>query len=277
MSELAGKKITFVGAGSIADSLVKGMTQTGVASPSSIYVTNRSNTMRRQKMADTYHVQAADLQEALDGAHVIFLCMKPKDTAQAIQSLSEIGPRDALYISVIAGYSTSWLESALSAALNAGSVKVIRAMPNTSSSVQQSATGYCLGSNCKEEDARVVESLLRSVGKTYPVPEHLINAVTGLAGSGPAYIYYMVECMAQAGVAEGLDADLAQDLAIQTLIGAATMLSSGDESPAYLRERVTSPAGTTAAGLAALDEHGFPTALREAVRKASIRASELGK
>jgi hypothetical protein len=140
-------------------------------------------------------------------------------------------------------------------------------MPNTSSAVLESATGYALGAHCTKEDADIVHLMFGAVGTAYPLDEEQLDAVTGVSGSGPAYFYYMVECLVKAGVDMGLDEPTAAALVRQTLFGAAAMLRFSSDSPAALRERVTSPNGTTVAGLGVLSERGFEEAVREAVRR----------
>ena len=154
---------------------------------------------------------------------------------------------------------------------------MIRAMPNTPALVGHGAAAYCLGSRATPEDAVTAQALLGAVGLVVQVPEKLMDAVTGLSGSGPAYIYVVIDALADGGVKAGLPRADAVRLAAQTVLGAAAMVLETGEHPAVLKDMVTSPGGTTIAGLAALERHGLRSALIEAVGAATARAAELGK
>ena len=283
-THLRDRKIAFVGAGSIAEALIKGMCSTGVAKAERIYVVNRSRRERLEYLARTYGVRSAVLDHALDGADVVVLCPKPADMAQALADSARFSSPDALYISVAAGCSIGWIEQALArvwrglphGAEGAAPPRVARTMPNTSCAVLESATGYAMGQNCTWQDTEMVHEMFGAVGTAYALDEEQMNAVTGLSGSGPAYVYYLVESLTQAGVAAGLDEDTAAALVVQTLVGAAAMLRFSAQSPTVLRERVTSPGGTTMAGIGALQELGFADSVREAVLRATRRAQEMG-
>ncbi len=283
-THLREKKIAFVGAGAIAEALIKGMCSTGVAKPERIFVINRNRRERLDFLARTYGVQASTADVAVDGADVVVLCPKPADMTQALADIARFSAPDALYISVAAGCSIGWIQETLSPAWRnpargAGSARprVARTMPNTSCAVLESATGYAMGENCTLQDAEMVHEMFGAVGTAYALDEEQMNAVTGLSGSGPAYVYYLVESLIKAGVAVGLDEDTAAALVVQTLVGAAAMLRFSAQPPAVLRERVTSPGGTTMAGIAALQELGFADALREAVTRATARAGQMGE
>jgi pyrroline-5-carboxylate reductase len=180
--------------------------------------------------------------------------------------------KSVLVISIAAGITLSALEATASEQF-----RLIRAMPNTPALIGKGAAGYCLGSNATGDDAKTARCLLEAVGLAVEVPERLMDAVTGLSGSGPAYVYLMIEALADGGVCAGLPRADALRLATQTVIGAACMVQETGEHPAILKDMVTSPGGTTIAGLAALERHGVRSALIEAVGAASRRATELGQ
>jgi pyrroline-5-carboxylate reductase len=210
---------------------------------------------------------------ALEGCEVILLCTKPHDIPAALAAASESsGGNPLLVISIAAGITIAALEAAA-----AGSIRIIRAMPNTPALVGKGAAGYCLGTRATCEDAETARLLLGSVGLAVEVPERLMDAVTGLSGSGPAYIYLVIEALADGGVSVGLPRADAVRLAAQTVLGAAAMVLETGEHPAVLKDMVTSPGGTTIAGLAELERHGLRSALMDAVGAATRRASELGK
>ncbi len=279
------KVIAFIGAGSITEALLRGILSTGAADPTRIRITNRTNEARRQQLSRTFGVACCvSIDQTVADADIIFLCMKPKDMAQSLAVIAASASPDALYISVAAGCSIAMMMNVIEraqATIGAqGShnrrPRMIRAMPNTSCAVLESATAYALGPTCTEADAATAEQLLRVVGACYRMDEDKLDAVTGLSGSGPAYIYFLVEALTEAGIAVGLDQGVAKSLVTQTLIGAAAMLRQTDESPTLLRERVTSPGGTTMAGIAVLRERGFEQAIKAAVVSATERATELG-
>ena len=204
---------------------------------------------------------------------VILLCTKPLDVAAALRHASAaVSGKPVLVISIAAGVTVEALEAAA-----AGNLRIIRAMPNTPALVGKGAAGYCPGTRATREDAETARVLLSAVGLAVEVPERLMDAVTGLSGSGPAYVYLVIEALADGGVRSGLPRADAIRLAAQTVLGAAAMVLETGEHPAVLKDMVTSPGGTTIAGLAELERHGVRSALIEAVGAATRRATELGK
>jgi pyrroline-5-carboxylate reductase len=215
----------------------------------------------------------ADLAELVAACDVILLCTKPLDIATALADAAKMAataPR--LVISIAAGVTLAALESAASE-----NFRIIRAMPNTPALVGHGAAGYCLGTRASCADAATAQALLGAVGLAVEVPERLMDAVTGLSGSGPAYIYVVIDALADGGVRAGIPRADALRLAAQTVLGAAAMVLETGEHPAVLKDMVTSPGGTTIAGLAVLEQHGLRSALIEAVGAAVQRATELGK
>jgi pyrroline-5-carboxylate reductase len=216
---------------------------------------------------------AADEISALAGCGVTLLCTKPQDVAAALHDVSAASQgKPLLVISIAAGITLAALEAAAAA-----NIRIIRAMPNTPALVGKGAAGYCLGTRATREDAECARLLLGAVGLAVEVPERLMDAVTGLSGSGPAYVYMVIEALADGGVRAGLPRADALRLSAQTVLGAAAMVLETGDHPAVLKDMVTSPGGTTIAGLAELERHGVRAALMDAVGAATRRAAELGK
>ncbi len=270
---LTGKRIGFLGAGSIAESLVRGMLDAGVVRPEQISVSNRSDRDRLNQLADRYGIRAAASKPKLVAhSEIVILACKPKDVDELLGEIREKTRPGQVILSLAAGISTAFIEERVHEG-----VQVVRSMPNTSCQVGESATAICRGSSATAETMALIQAILASVGKVYEVPEEQMDAVTGLSGSGPAYVYFIIEAMVQAGQNVGLPFDVARELSIQTLKGAARMLEVTGEDPAVLREQVTSPNGTTFAGLQVLNEAGFSQALVRAIARATQRSKELGQ
>jgi len=214
---------------------------------------------------------AGEGMSGLRASEVILLCTKPHDAAAALGDVAASLEQPALVISIAAGVTLAALEEA------AGGLRVIRAMPNTPALVGRGAAAFCVGSRASRDDADLASRLLGSVGLAVEVPERLMDAVTGLSGSGPAYVYLMIEALADGGVKAGLPRADALKLAAQTVLGAAAMVIETGEHPAVLKDMVTSPGGTTIAGLAELERHGLRAAVIDAVTAAARRATEIGK
>lgn len=262
----------FIGAGSMAEAMFAGLLKKGIAEARQIQVINRQNRTRLAYLNRKYGVQIPENKgDAVRQSDIVILATKPKDIPDA---LTQWGPKiqpGKLVISVAAGISTAYIERHL-----AEGTAVIRSMPNTSCTIGLSATAICQGRWAKRENMETARRLFQAIGIVVEVPEEAMDTVTGLSGSGPAYIYYMVEAMQQAGVEAGLNADIARQLTLQTLLGAAHMLMETKEEPAELRRKVTSPGGTTMAGLEALRRYQFEKAVQSAIFRAKERSKELG-
>lgn len=232
---------------------------------------------------DTDARAAADLAGAVGGtvapdaaalaaqSDVILLCVKPKDACNVIASVArELDGK--LLVSIAAGVTIGAMQSSAGAGC-----RVVRVMPNTPVMVGRGASAYACGSGVTDSDATIVQTIFGSAGRAFRVEESMLDAVTGLSGSGPAYVYLFIEALAEGGVAAGLPRELALDLAVQTVAGAAQMVESTKMSPSQLRDMVTSPGGTTLAGLAALDRAGFADTVKRAVDAATLRSQELGR
>ncbi|MGB8329612.1 MAG: pyrroline-5-carboxylate reductase [Polyangiales bacterium] len=264
--------IAFVGAGNMAGALIRGLIATATVRADRIIAADPDHA-RLGALVQELGVRAAiDNANAVRTADVVVLATKPQVFAQVLPGIATALSPEALIVSIAAGISTAMIERSLPP----GS-RVVRTMPNTPALVGAGATAIAAGRHARGRDLDLVETLFRSVGISVRVPEEQINAVTGLSGSGPAYVFAMIEALRDAGVREGLPEETALQLASQTVFGAARLLLEQKEAPEVLRERVTSPGGTTRAGLDALAAAGFTEAISNAVRAATRRSVELGK
>jgi pyrroline-5-carboxylate reductase len=259
-----------IGAGNMGEALLRGLIGTGAVPADRCLVTNRSNDARLARVADRWGVRTTrDKARMMAEGDVIVLAVKPADMADVLRDIAPHARSHHLVISVAAGIPLEMIER------HAEGVPAARAMPNTSTAVGASATAICLGRWATEAHLATVRAIFEAVGSVVVVPEPLFDAVTGLSGSGPAYVYLLAEALLEAGVRAGLSKDVALALVSQTVLGAGKMLTETGEDPAALRDRVTSPGGTTMAGLQALEEGRFQAAVWEAVARAARRAGEL--
>lgn len=266
-------KVAFIGAGSMAEAIIAGMINKNFLKNEQIYVTNKENEARLDELKTKYRIIGhPDKKEVIEGADIVVLATKPIDMKSAIEDSKRFIKDDQLVISVVAGISTEYIES------NIGKdVAVIRAMPNTSATIGYSATAITKGKFANDEDIQLATTLFEAIGTVSVVTEEKMHIVTGISGSGPAYVYYLVEAMEKAAKEEGLPDDVAKQLITQTIIGAGHMLKYAKEPTSVLRENVTSPNGTTAAGLRTLNEYNFLEAVINCVKSATKRSEELGK
>lgn len=272
MQQIEQLKVFFLGAGAVCEALIKGLLNAGLLPAEQIAVSNRKNTARLETLRQRYGVSVAeDRLEGCRQADLVILAMKPFDLPAALQEVAPAISSRQLVISVAAGISTAMIERQLGLP-----VPVIRAMPNTSSSVQASATALCAGHWVAPEHLDAARSLFSAIGISVVVAEEQMNAVTGLSGSGPAYFYYLVEALQEAAQQCGLPAETARTLLVQTIYGAARMLQESEQEPAELRRQVTSPNGTTQAGLSVLERGGVYQLLIQTVQRATARAAEMG-
>jgi pyrroline-5-carboxylate reductase len=260
-------KVGFIGCGKMATALIDGVLKAGLFSAGSILVHDAIVEAAESLSKRTGVTIAPSNRDLGKSADVLLLCVKPTDARKA---LAELETRGKLIISIVAGLPLKSLENA------APGNRFIRVMPNTPALIHQGAAAYAGGENASEADSALAEKFFKAVGKVFRVDESLLDAVTGLSGSGPAYIYLVIEALADAGARMGLPPDLSLQLAAQTAAGAAQMVIETGESPAKLRENVTSPGGTTLAGLKALENCSIRAAFLDAVRAATERSRELG-
>lgn len=275
-SVLTGKRIVFVGAGAMAEAILRGLLDQRKALPEQITMTNRQNIERLAALNSRYGVLTAQepsaKNRAIEEADIIVAAMKPKDVVASFNELKPLLQPRQLFVSLIAGLTIAKMEQLLELPL-----PIVRTMPNTSSTIGLGSTGISFSSKVTQEQQRIALDMFKSVGEVGVFDEPLIEVVTGVSGSGPAYIYYMMEAMIAAGVEGGLSEDAARQLTVQTVLGAAQMVKLTQENPAELRRKVTSPNGSTQAAIEVLDQHGFAAAVRAAVHRCSERAAEMGR
>lgn len=275
MSSILTQNIVFVGAGSMAEAIIRGLVQHLHINPQHIHALNRQNKERLQQLGSEYGIQTGHVtaqQETLQKANIIVLAMKPKDAKKAITELAPLLNPKQFLISVIAGLSIKSIGSSLSA-----DIPVVRTMPNTSSTIGLGATGISVSSHVTQQQLEWVLQCFQSIGCTALVAEEQLDLITGLSGSGPAYIYYMMEAMIEAAVQDGLEERIAKEFAVQTVLGAATMVKETGEEPSALRKKVMSPGGTTEAAIAVMDQKRFADIVQSAMRRSAQRATEIGK
>ncbi len=263
----------FIGAGRMATALAQGCVQAGLVRADGVLASDPAAEARAKFAAELPEAKTqADNQAVLAGADVVVLAVKPQVMSQALDDIRpSVEPRH-LVISIAAGVTLARLAAALPP-----KTRLVRVMPNTPCLIRQGASCFSRGAAATDADAALVVKLLSAVGAAFEVDESQLDAVTGLSGSGPAFIYAAIEAMAQGGAAMGLPPELALELAARTAAGAASMVMSTGLAPAELRAQVTSPGGTTLAGLDALQRAGGAAAFRAAVEAATARSIELGK
>ncbi|MDB5340081.1 MAG: proC [Planctomycetaceae bacterium] len=269
---MSTRHIGFIGAGKMATALAKGFISAGCCTAEHIIASDVVPAAREYFTAETHAPGVIANADVVSHSEILFLAVKPQNMAAVLAELKPLLTPEHLVISIAAGITLATLEAGLGSGR-----RVIRVMPNTPCLVNASASGYALGSAATAEDAQTVERLLSSVGLAFKVQEHLLNAVTGLSGSGPAFVYLMIEALSDGGVRMGLPRDVAMRLAAQTLLGSAKMVLETGLHPGELKDAVTSPGGTTIAGLHALERGGLRASLMNAVEAATLRAIELGK
>src|SRR3954447_4345723 len=261
--------IAILGGGKIGEALLSGLLR-GERTPADIVVTEK-HPERAAYLAETYGVEVLDVENAVKQARTLLIAVKPQDIDKLLAEVAPVIEGRHVVVSVAAGITTRHIERALP-----DGVAVVRCMPNTPALVDQAMTAVAAGAHADDEHLAVAESLLGAVGRVVQVPESQLDAVTALSGSGPAYFFYLVEAMIDAGILLGLPRTLAAELIVQTAIGSAVMLRDSGEHPVQLREAVTSPGGTTIAAIRELEIHGVRAALLAAIEAAARRSRELG-
>jgi pyrroline-5-carboxylate reductase len=261
--------LAILGGGKIGEALLSGLLR-GEYTPADVVVVEK-HTERARQLAETHGVKAVGVAEAANFAGTIVLAVKPQDIDTLLGELAANVTDRHLIVSVAAGITTAHIESRLPEG-----VAVVRCMPNTPALVEQAMTAVSAGAHADEPHLATAEALLSAVGRVVRVPETQLDAVTALSGSGPAYFFYLVEAMIDAGILLGLPRTLATELIVQSAIGSAVMLRDSGEHPVQLREAVTSPGGTTIAAIRELEVHGVRAALLAAIEAACNRSRELG-
>jgi pyrroline-5-carboxylate reductase len=270
---LRNKKICILGTGNMGEALVSGLISSASSKPENIICTD----VREAKLKgikEKYGVQTKpNNPEAVKDSDIVIYAVKPQIMAAVLKETAPKLDMSKLIISIAAGVPMEAIEAFLNKKL-----RLIRVMPNIAAAVKEAATAIAAGKNATEEDIKQAMTIFNSIGKTVFIPEnYLMDAITGLSGSGPAYIFLIVEALADAGVKVGLSRQEALFLSAQTILGAAKMLIETQEHPGQLRDRVTSPGGTAIAGLATLEQGGLRTTLINAVEVATNRSRELGE
>jgi len=257
-----------VGVGKLGEALLSGLLRAGT--PAAEIIAAERYEGRAREIAETYGVATATPAEAVAKADVVLLAVKPQDMRSALKEIASSVRPETLVVSMAAGITTGLLEEELPEGTH-----VVRVMTNTPVFVDEAMSAISAGSHAQEEHLALVEELLRHVGRVIRVPEHQQDAVTALSGSGPAYFFYLVEAMTDAGILLGLPRAVAAELIVQTAFGSARMLQESDEHPVVLREAVMSPAGTTIAAIRVMEDHGVRAAMLAALEAARDRSREL--
>ncbi len=265
------KHIAFLGGGNMAEALIKGMLSGDVAKASQMLVTDAS--ADRLAYLKKYSVRTlTSNRDAVKEADIVLLCVKPQVMDRVLKDIVDVADASKLVISIAAGIAIARIEQALT-----GNPRVIRVMPNTPALVLAGASGISAGMRAGADDLAVAREIFGAVGKAVIIEEKLMDAVTGLSGSGPAYVFMIIDALSDAGVKAGLPRQLALELSAQTVFGSAKMVLETKEHPGKLRDMVTSPGGTTIEGLHALEKGKLRATLMNAVEAAAARSRELGK
>jgi pyrroline-5-carboxylate reductase len=262
----------FLGAGKMAIALARGWTECGLIDRTHISASDPLATAREAFQKATGIAAIADHATLLTISDVVILAVKPQSLHALTDEIHPLLKPKHLIISVVTGASLAQLAEALG-----NEQRIIRVMPNTPALIGAGAAAFVAGPHATLEDIRLVQRLLDAVGRGYPVAENMLDAVTGLSGSGPAFVYLVIEALSDGGVRMGLPREVATTLAAQTVLGAARMVLETGHHPGLLKDQVASPGGTTIAGLHALERGGLRGALMDAVQAATLRASELGQ
>jgi pyrroline-5-carboxylate reductase len=265
-------KIAFLGAGKMATALAKGFINAQLVKANQLCAADPFDAARKHFAAATGAKAVAANLEAAQAAKVLILATKPDQVAAALAEISSTFTQQHLLISIAAGVTLAKLEAALPAG-----ARVIRVMPNTPALVGAGAAGFALGKNATTADGELAKKLLSAVGVALQVKESLLDAVTGLSGSGPAYVYQFIEALSDGGVASGLPRDIATKLAAQTVLGGAKMVLATGQHPGALKDQVTSPGGTTIEGLHELEKGKLRATVISAVRAATEKSKKLGQ
>ena len=260
--------VAVVGAGKMGETLLSGLLRAGW--PASRLMATARRPEREEELRVRYGVRVVDNEEAAATADVLTIAVKPQDAPTLLASLGPTVAPDVVVVSICAGLPTAFFEKYLPAG-----TPVIRVMSNTPAMVDQAMTAISGGTHATAEQLALAEEMFRPLGRTIRLPESQQDAVTALSGSGPAYLYYMVEAMTDAGILLGLPRQVAYELILQTVIGSAAMLRDSGEHPVKLREAVTSPAGTTINAIRELEDHKVRAALIAALEAARDRAREI--
>jgi len=267
------KKIGFIGSGNMASVLIKGILKAGLVEEKSVFASD-IDPEKLDNLKSEYGINTVfkDNKKVVEDCDIIVLAVKPQIMSRILSEIDEVLDSDKLVISIAAGISTEYIDS-----LTGNDLKIIRAMPNTPALIMEGATAICPGDNVSEDDLKLAREIFSAVGVVAVVDETQMDAVTGLSGSGPAYIFMMIEALSDAGVKMGLSRKVSMKLAAQTVMGAAKLQIETGMHPGRLKDMVTSPGGTAIAGIHTLEQGALRTTLINAVENATLRSKELGK
>ncbi len=270
--KMKGKKIAIIGGGKMGEVLTRGIISGEILPPSDVTVTDIVPA-RLEHLKSEHKVQVtSDNRKAAKDADILILAVKPQNMSEVLRELSPVIDKNKLVISIAAGIPIGFIQEHLKKGM-----RIVRVMPNTPALIREGAAALAAGENATEEDLQTARSIFDAVGVTVIVKEDLMDVVTGLSGSGPAYVFIIIDALSDAGVLMGLPRDIAQKLAAQTLLGAAKLYLATGKHPGELRDMVTSPGGTTIAGIKEMEQRGLRGALIAAVEAATLRSKELGK
>ncbi len=264
------RKLALIGAGKLGEALLSGILSSQFVPQSRLFAT-AAHDPRVKFIRKKYGVHSGtDNVEAVKGADLVLICLKPQQIRSFLHEVKAHLRKDVLLISVAASVTTGMIERGVGRSL-----RVVRAMPNTPCLIREGMTSICRGLHAREEDLKLAENIFDSMGRTAIVDEKHMDAITGLSASGPAYVYMIIESLAEAGVKLGLPRELATELSSQTLLGSSAMVLESKEHPAKLKDIVTTPAGCTIDGLLELEQGGLRVTLIKAVVRAAARAKQL--
>ncbi len=264
------RKLALIGAGKLGEALLSGILSSQFVPQSRLFAT-AAHDPRAKFIREKYGVRSGtDNVEAVKGADLVLICLKPQQIRSFLHEVKAHLRKDVLLISVAASVTTGLIERGVGRSL-----RVVRAMPNTPCLIREGMTSICRGLHAREEDLKLAENIFDSMGRTAIVDEKHMDAITGLSASGPAYVYMIIESLAEAGVKLGLPRELATELSSQTLLGSSAMVLESKEHPAKLKDIVTTPAGCTIDGLLELEQGGLRVTLIKAVVRAAARAKQL--
>ncbi|HLB70287.1 MAG: pyrroline-5-carboxylate reductase [Candidatus Methanoperedens sp.] len=268
---VSGKKIGFIGTGKMGEALIRGILYARLVSPDKIYASDM-DLARLESLEKTYKINTCENNcEVMLNSDILIIAVKPQIVPAVLKEIRD-SIKNQLIISIAAGVPIETFETALPER-----TKVVRVMPNIAATVREAASAISMGRAVSKEDADIAHEIFNSVGMSVLLPEYLMDAVTGLSGSGPAYIFMIIEALADGGVHEGLDRNTAKILAAQTVLGAAKMVLDDKTHTGELRDMVTSPGGTTIRGIRVMEDRGVRIAMMDAVIEACERSRELGK
>lgn len=269
---LRDKTIAIIGAGNMGEALVRGLLHTRAVSPNQLVAAD-IRPHRLELFANQFGIEVTDdSTRAAQDSDILLLAVKPQQMSELLASIRPAVDRSKLVISIAAGVPTTRIEEELG-----DTTRVVRVMPNTPAQIGAGAAALCRGRHADEEDLAAADAILRAVGTTVHTEEALLDAVTALSGTGPAYVFLVAEAMIEAGVEMGMPREMARSLTLQTILGAARLLVESGEEPADLRRKVTSPNGTTEAAMKVMAARGFVPTFIEAIKAAARRSSELSR